>query len=124
MAIKKTAAKKKVSKKKVVDKKKVVAKKKVARKKTATKTKAAAVDRAQELRKALQEAKVENKLLGKQLKESERRVKGLMRLLETTRTDADKFLAGRVNEAVNKFGVLVAPKKRRRRRVAKKQAAQ
>ena len=104
-------------------KKKRVAKKKVAMRRAAKK-KVVAVDRKAEmiakLRQDLKEAKEEKRGLAKKVRESERQVKALLKLLEKTQEDANKFLTHRVKNAVAKYGVVVAPK--RRRRVAKKKA--
>ena len=56
----------------------------------------------------------------KKTRESERKVTALLKLLESTQAATDKFLAGRVKDAVKAYGIAVAPKRRRKRRVAKK----
>ena len=98
---------------------KKVAKKRAAKKKAVASPK---TDMVAKLRQGLKDAKAETSDIKKQLRESERKVAALLKLLERTQTDADKFLAARVKDAVMKYGIAIAPKKRRRR-VAKKKVA-
>ncbi len=97
-----------------------------ATKKRAAKKKVAAVNRQADmiakLRGNLKAAKEEARAANKKVRESERQVKALLKLLEKTQIDATKFLAGRTKAAVKQYGVVIAPK-RRKRRVAKKRAA-
>ena len=101
MAVKKKTAKKKVAKKKVA----------VANSQT---------DVVAKLRQDLKDAKAEAREANKKTRESERKVTALLKLLESTQAATDKFLAGRVKDAVKAYGIAVAPKRRRKRRVAKK----
>lgn len=105
MAVRKKTAKKKMSKKKVV----------VANRDS---------DVIGKLRQDLKDAKTEAREANKKTRESERRVTALLKLLESTQTATDKFLAIRVKDAVKAYGIAVAPKRRRKRRVAKKKAVQ
>lgn len=93
--------------------KKRAAKKKVVRKKVAATNRNAEV--VANLRQSLKEAKDENRELKKKARESEKQVGALLKLLETTQTATTKFLGQRVKDAVKKYGVVTAPKKRRRR---------
>jgi hypothetical protein len=106
MAIRKKTVKKRAAKKKAVQKKVV-----------ATNRNA---EVAAKLRQALKEAKDENRELKKKTRDAERQVGALLKLLEATQTAANKFLGGRVKDAMKKYGVVTAPKKRRRRVVKKK----
>lgn len=99
--------------------KKRAAKKKVVRKKVAAATRN--TDVVANLRQALKEAKEENRELKKKAREGEKQVAALLKLLEATQTATTKFLGQRVKDAVAKYGVAIAPKKRRRR--AKKKVA-
>lgn len=101
MAIKKKASKKKVAKKKVVvsNKPDVVA----------------------SLRDQLKVAKDENRELKKAVTAGDRKVAALLNLLGSSQADVGKFLTGRVKDAVKKYEISLAPKKRRRK--AKKKAA-
>jgi len=105
---------------------KKVAKKKVAGKKVATKKRATAVggkpDIVSSLREQLKTSKADNRELAKKLRGSERQVAALLKLLESSQTDVNKFLTRRVKDAVAKYDIVVAPKKRRRR--VKKKAVQ
>ena len=103
MAVRKKTAKKKVSKKKV----------EVANKQA---------DVIAKLRQDLREAKAETREANKKTSESERKVKALLKLLESTHAATDKFLASRIKDAVKAYGIAVAPKRRRKRRVVKKEA--
>ncbi len=100
------------------------AKRKVTKKKTAKK-KVAAVNRQAELvtklRADVKSAKEEGREAAKKLRESQRQITALLKLLESTQAAAGKFLAKRVKEAVKQYGITTAPKKRRRQ-VAKKKA--
>jgi hypothetical protein len=93
--------------------KKRAAKKKVVRKKVAATNRNAEV--VAKLRASLKEAKDENRELKKKVREGDKQVAALLKLLETTQTAANKFLGQRVKDAVKKYGVVTAPKKRRRR---------
>ena len=108
MALRKKTTKKRVAKKKVVRKKVAV---------TNRNTEAVA-----KLRQALKEAKEENRELKKKTRDAERQVGALLKLLEATQAAANKFLGGRVKDAMKKYGVVTAPKKRRRRAAKKKTA--
>lgn len=114
MALKKKAAKKKV------------ARKKVAAKKVATKKQTIAAggkpNIVSSLREQLKDAKADNREITKKLRESERCVAALLKLLESSQADVNKFLTRRVKDAVAKYDIVIAPKKRRRR--AKKKAVQ
>jgi len=104
--------------------KKKAAKKKVAAKKVATNKRAAATEKPDlvaTLREQLKAAKMDNRELAKKVRESERRIAALLKLLESSQADVNKFLTGRVKDAVAKYEIVVAPKKRRR---AKKKAVQ
>ena len=100
--------------------------KKRATKKRAAKKKVAVVNRQADmvakLRENLKAAKEETRSANKKVKEGERQVKALLKLLEKTQADSAKFLASRVKDAIKQYGVVVAPK-RRKRRVAKKKVA-
>ena len=72
------------------------------------------------LRQDIREAKTETREANKKTRESERKVKALLKLLESTKDAADEFLASRVKDAVKTYGITVAPKRKRKRRVAKK----
>ncbi|MBA1446658.1 MAG: hypothetical protein M3H12_13150 [Chromatiales bacterium] len=113
MALKKKVAKKKVARKKVVSKK------------VATKKRAAAggnPDIVSSLREQLKASKADNRDLAKKLRGSERQVAALLKLLESSQIDVNKFLTRRVKDAVSKYDIVVAPKRRRRR--AKKKVVQ
>jgi len=101
------------------------AKRKVTKKKTAKK-KVAAVNRQAELitklRADVKSAKEEGREAARKLRDSQRQIIALLKLLESTQAAADKFLTKRVKEAVKQYGISTTPKKRRRR-VAKKKGA-
>ncbi len=101
MAIKKRASKKKVAKKKVVASKgtNIVA----------------------SLREQLKAAKDEARELNKSVKAGERKVAALLKLLESSQADVNRFLTSRVKEAAAKYAISLAPKKPRRK--AKKKVA-
>jgi len=98
--------------------KKKTAKKKVAKKKIAAAQNQAAL--IAKLRQDTREAKAETREANKKTQESERKVKALLKLLGSTKDATDKFLASRVKDAVKAYGITVAPKRKRKRRVAKK----
>ncbi len=98
--------------------KKRVTKKRAAKKRVAT---APNKDVVADLRAQLKAAKAETREAAKGLKASQRQVAALLKLLETTETATARFQKARVKDAVNKYGILLQPKKRRRvRRAAKK----
>ncbi len=99
----------------------MVVKRRVTKKKAAKKKVGAAKpDRVAILREKLKDAKAENAETTKKLRESQRQVAALLKLLESTQIATNKFIALRVKEAVKKFGIVTAPKKRR---VTKKKVA-
>ena len=98
--------------------KKKTAKKKVSKKKVALANRNA--DVIAKLRQDLRDAKVETREANKKTQESERKVKAILKLLESTQAATDKFLAGRVKDAIKAYGIAVAPKRRHKPRVAKK----
>lgn len=103
--------------------KKKVTKKRVAKKKVAAKKKVTAVNRQAEtiakLRESLKVAKAEASEAKKQARESDRRTAALLKLLESTKTATDKFLAARTKDAIKKYGAVTKPKKRKRRATKK-----
>ncbi|MCF6355976.1 MAG: hypothetical protein L3J26_12890 [Candidatus Polarisedimenticolaceae bacterium] len=101
MAIKKKASKKRVAKKKVVASKKP--------------------DALALLREQLKAAKDEIHELKKEVKNGDRKVNALLKLLDTSQADVGKFLVRRVKDAVAKYEIALKPKKRRRK--AKKKVA-
>jgi len=102
MAVKKRATKKRVAKKKV----------------GAVNRQAAAIAK---LRDSVKAAKAEANEAKKQVREGQRRERALLKLLESTQGATEKFLAGRIKDAVKQYGVATVPKKRKRR--AKKKTA-
>ncbi|WP_241087035.1 hypothetical protein [Candidatus Vondammii sp. HM_W22] len=76
------------------------------------------------LRQDLKDTKIEIREANKKTQESERKVKALLKLLESTQAATDKFLASRVKDAVKAYGIAVAQKRKRKRRVAKKKTVQ
>ena len=93
------AIKKKVSKKRVAKKKAVVSR---------------STDVVTSLREQLKTTKEENRELKKELRAGERKVNALLKLLESSQADVGKFLVRRVKDAVAKYEIALAPKKRRR----------
>ncbi|VAX07987.1 hypothetical protein MNBD_GAMMA26-1675 [hydrothermal vent metagenome] len=103
--------------------KKRVAKKKVARKKAVARQ--SAVDKnaalVASLREKLKAAKAANSELAKKVQAGDRQVSALLKLLGATQVNVNKFLARSVKDAVAKYEIAIAPKKRRRSK--KKKAA-
>ncbi len=76
------------------------------------------------LQQDLKDTKIGIREANKKTQESERKVKALLKLLESTQAATDKFLASRVKDAVKAYGIAVAKKRKRKRRVAKKKTVQ
>jgi hypothetical protein len=99
---------------------KKTAKKRATKKKVVVDRKAALLAK---LREDLKAARADAREANAKTRQAERQVQVLLKLLESTQSATDKFLAGRIKDATKKYGIATAKKKRRRKKVAKKRVA-
>ena len=72
------------------------------------------------LREDLKAARADAREANAKTRQAERQVQVLLKLLESTQSATDKFLAARVKDAKKKYAITTKPKRRRKKRAVRK----